>query len=139
MWQIKAVAQCMLPPALAWVLLSLQGCDEVAQTIKDIESKLDGDNGNKSTNRSYKASSVSKSLGSPVVPFSLFFGSRFPYKVTNPKKGCPYQNIVIGLPRSSPLQESARMSANVINQKASIPLAATSWSGGVRLLMAALS
>ncbi|CAE7242544.1 ANKRD17 [Symbiodinium natans] len=97
MWQIKAVAQCMLPPALAWVLLSLQGCDEVAQTIKDIESKLDGDNGNKSTNRSYKASSVSK---------------------------------------SSPLQESARMSANVINQKASIPLAATSWSGGVRLLMA---
>ena len=26
-------------------------------------------------------------LGSPVVPFTLFFGYGFPYKVTNPKKG----------------------------------------------------
>ena len=26
-------------------------------------------------------------LGSPVVPFTLFWGSGFPYKVTNPKKG----------------------------------------------------
>ena len=26
-------------------------------------------------------------LGSPVVPFTLFFGSGFPYKIPNPKKG----------------------------------------------------
>ena len=26
-------------------------------------------------------------LGSPVVPFTLFFGYGFPYKITNPKKG----------------------------------------------------
>ena len=35
-------------------------------------------------------------LGSPVVPFH-FFGSRFPYKVTNPKKRVPL--LLAGLPR----------------------------------------
>ena len=28
-------------------------------------------------------------LASPVVPSTLFLGSRFPYTVANPKKGCP--------------------------------------------------
>ena len=28
-------------------------------------------------------------LGSPVVPFSLYFASRFPYKVTNPQQRVP--------------------------------------------------
>ena len=36
----------------------------------------------------------------------------------------------------SPLQSTARMNSKALSQRASIPLAATSWSGGVRLLMA---
>ncbi|CAE7180627.1 ANKRD17 [Symbiodinium pilosum] len=39
-------------------------------------------------------------------------------------------------PGSSPVQSSVKMNSNALAQVASIPLDATSWSGGVRLLMA---
>ena len=35
-------------------------------------------------------------LGSPVVPFTLFWGSRFPYKVTNPKRGALIRIWLLG-------------------------------------------
>ena len=37
-------------------------------------------------------------LGSPVVLFSLFLVQGFPYTLANPKEGCPYWNMVTGLP-----------------------------------------
>ena len=40
--------------------------------------------------------------GSPVVPFTLFWGSGFPCKIAHPKTGCPYDKMVTGLP--SPLK-----------------------------------
>ena len=52
-------------------------------------------------------------LGSPLVPFTLFFGYGSPYKVTNPKKGAlikiwllGYQGVYHG--QSVPRQASSR-------------------------------
>ena len=33
-------------------------------------------------------------------PLFFFIVSGFPYKVTNPKKGCPYCNVLTRLPRT---------------------------------------
>ena len=44
-----------------------------------------------------------QSLGSPVVPFTFFWGSGFPCNVSNPNKGCRCHEMVAGLPRSRPL------------------------------------
>ena len=38
------------------------------------------------------------SLVAQWYPVPFFFGSGFPYKITNTKKGCPYYNVVAGLP-----------------------------------------
>ena len=43
---------------------------------------------------------TSNPYSSPVVALTLVFGPWFPDKVTNPQNGCPYHNVVTGLPGS---------------------------------------
>ena len=35
-----------------------------------------------------------------MVPFALYFGPGLPFRLTNPKKGCPYDDMVTGLLRT---------------------------------------
>ena len=43
----------------------------------------------------------------------LLGGSRFPYKVTNPKKGCPYYSMVTGLPRGRQPQKAHQVGSRI--------------------------
>ncbi|CAE7537844.1 unnamed protein product, partial [Symbiodinium sp. CCMP2456] len=105
MWQLKSFAQCALFPALVSMLLALQGCDHLAQVQTVVSNAV---------------SDVKHEVE------SLLPGSN------QTKKEVRMQN---GFLQPSNSQPSARMNDNAQDQEDAIPLAATSWSGGPRLLM----
>ena len=105
MWKLESFAQYALFPALASMLLALQGCDHLAQVQTVVSNAV---------------SDVKHEVE------SLLPGSN------QTKKEVRMQN---GFLQPSNSQPSARMNDHAKDQEDTIPLAATSWSGGPRLLM----
>ncbi|CAE6964587.1 unnamed protein product [Symbiodinium sp. CCMP2592] len=99
MWQIKAVAQCLLAPVLAWMLLALQGCElaQVQKAAADAKQKVE----------------------------SLLPGSNRSREETRTRAQAAF--LQPSRPSSS---QAAEMPVEL-----SIPLAASFWSLGARLLM----
>ena len=59
--------------------------------------------------------------GSPWVAFTLFFGSRLHFRVTNPKKGHPDHEMVIGLPSKPHILNPKPASASELLSQAKHP------------------